>query len=29
MNFQEQWVALVTILRKEVKRYLRIWTQTL
>ncbi|MCR9184903.1 MAG: ABC transporter permease [Halieaceae bacterium] len=29
MNFQEQWVALVTILRKEIKRYLRIWTQTL
>ncbi len=29
MNFQEQWVALVTIMRKEVKRYLRIWTQTL
>jgi|TARA_R100000005_G_scaffold5300_1_gene2598 ABC-2 type transport system permease protein len=29
MSFQEQWVALVTILRKEVKRYLRIWTQTL
>jgi ABC-2 type transport system permease protein len=29
MSLQEQWVALVTILRKEVKRYLRIWTQTL
>lgn len=29
MNLQEQWVALITILRKEVKRYLRIWTQTL
>ncbi|MDP4789732.1 MAG: ABC transporter permease [Haliea sp.] len=29
MSLQEQWVALMTILRKEIKRYLRIWTQTL
>lgn len=29
MTLQEQWVAFMTILRKEVKRYLRIWTQTL
>jgi ABC-2 type transport system permease protein len=25
----EQYVALMTIVRKEIKRYLRIWTQTL
>ena len=25
----EQWVAFVTIVRKEISRYLRIWTQTL
>ena len=29
MNWQEQYVAFMTILRKEVRRYLRIWTQTL
>ncbi|GAB3307981.1 ABC transporter permease [Haliea atlantica] len=29
MTLQEQYVAFMTILRKEVKRYLRIWTQTL
>lgn len=29
MNATEQWNAFLTILRKEVKRYLRIWTQTL
>lgn len=29
MTWQEQYVAFMTILRKEVKRYLRIWTQTL
>jgi ABC-2 type transport system permease protein len=26
---QEQYVAFMTIVRKEVRRYLRIWTQTL
>lgn len=29
MSLQEQYVAFMTILRKEIKRYLRIWTQTL
>jgi ABC-2 type transport system permease protein len=29
MNAREQWIAFMTILRKEVRRYLRIWTQTL
>lgn len=29
MTLQEQYVAFMTILRKEIKRYLRIWTQTL
>ena len=29
MSAFEQWVAFLTILRKEVRRYLRIWTQTL
>jgi len=29
MNPREQWIAFMTILRKEVKRYTRIWTQTL
>ncbi len=29
MNAQQQWVALVTILRKEITRYSRIWVQTL
>jgi len=29
MNLVEQYVAFMTILRKEVKRYMRIWTQTL
>ncbi len=29
MNPVEQYVAFMTIFRKEVKRYLRIWTQTL
>lgn len=29
MNIREQFVAFLTILRKEIKRYLRIWTQTL
>lgn len=29
MNIQEQWIAFLTILRKEVKRFTRIWIQTL
>lgn len=29
MTLAEQYIAFMTILRKEVKRYLRIWTQTL
>lgn len=29
MNFTGQWIAFMTILRKEIRRYLRIWTQTL
>lgn len=29
MTPREQYVALMTIVRKEIKRYLRIWTQTL
>ncbi|MFT6285891.1 MAG: ABC-2 type transport system permease protein [Alcanivorax sp.] len=29
MSLNEQFIALMTILRKEIKRYLRIWTQTL
>ncbi|MBU2648014.1 ABC transporter permease [bacterium] len=29
MNFQEQLVALTTIVRKEIRRFLRIWVQTL
>ena len=29
MSPLEQYVALMTIVRKEIKRYLRIWTQTL
>ena len=29
MNLREQYVAFMTIFRKEIKRYLRIWTQTL
>lgn len=29
MNATEQYVAFVTILRKEIKRFLRIWPQTL
>jgi ABC-2 type transport system permease protein len=29
MNWREQYVAFMTIVRKEIKRYLRIWTQTL
>ena len=29
MSPYEQWIAFLTIVRKEVRRYLRIWTQTL
>ena len=29
MNYYQQWVALTTILRKEVVRFTRIWVQTL
>ena len=29
MSPNEQWIAFLTIMRKEVRRYLRIWTQTL
>ena len=29
MSPSEQWIAFLPIMRKEVRRYLRIWTQTL
>ena len=29
MTLLEQYIALLTIVRKEVRRYLRIWSQTL
>jgi len=29
IHANEQWVALVTIVRKEVRRFMRIWLQTL
>lgn len=29
MEFKEQWIAFSTILRKEIKRFTRIWVQTL
>lgn len=29
MSLREQWIAFMTILRKEIKRYIRIWPQTL
>ena len=29
MEFKEQWIAFTTILRKEIKRFSRIWVQTL
>lgn len=29
MNAQEQWIALTTIVRKEIHRFMRIWIQTL
>jgi ABC-2 type transport system permease protein len=29
MEYREQWIAFTTILRKEIKRFTRIWVQTL
>jgi ABC-2 type transport system permease protein len=29
MNAQEIWIALMTIVRKEIRRFMRIWVQTL
>ena len=29
MEAKEQWIAFTTILRKEIKRFTRIWVQTL
>ena len=29
MNLTEQWIAFLTIFRKEIKRFSRIWIQTL
>ncbi len=29
MNFQQQWIAFSTLVRKEIRRFLRIWMQTL
>ena len=29
MNVREQWIAFVTILVKEIRRFTRIWPQTL
>ncbi len=29
MSFQQQYIAFMTILRKEIRRFLRIWMQTL
>lgn len=29
MNASEQWIAFLTIVRKEIKRFTRIWIQTL
>lgn len=29
MSLQEQWIAFLTILHKEIKRFTRIWVQTL
>ena len=29
MEYKEQWIAFTTILRKEIKRFTRIWVQTL
>src|SRR5690625_7873293 len=29
MNYQEQWVDLYTLVSKEIRRFTRIWVQTL
>lgn len=29
MSFNEKWIAFLTIVRKEVRRFMRIWMQTL
>lgn len=29
MTFQQQWIALTTIIQKEIVRFTRIWVQTL
>ena len=29
MNNREKWVAFYTILRREIRRFMRIWPQTL
>ena len=29
MTAREQWIAFFTIIRKEIRRFLRIWMQTL
>ncbi len=29
MEYREQWIAFTTLLRKEIKRFTRIWVQTL
>jgi ABC-2 type transport system permease protein len=29
MTFHEQWIALITIINKEINRFMRIWVQTL
>jgi ABC-2 type transport system permease protein len=29
MNYQQQWIALGTLVRKEIRRFTRIWVQTL
>ena len=29
MRLNEQWIALQTIVRKEIRRFVRIWPQTL
>ncbi len=29
MNAYEQYIAFMTLVRKEIRRYTRIWTQTL
>lgn len=29
MNYQQQWVALYTLVSKEIRRFTRIWVQTL